>query len=231
MIGINNYVQDYTTLMTATCVNYGGCAQCPAATGECLSNCEFLEYPDATKTTATCVACHADCVKGCVKGEHCGLCDDGECEICPNFSSTASCVSCYSTGHTSLSGSDCVCDDTSKIWFSDVHDQCFGCHPRCATCSVGSISQATLLDCITCETGYKIHMSLCEDFCPTGWTNDPSDPINCTFNQSGLMLHFKDMKFFINEPTATVSTLTMFLGGSSSYYPAVTDSNDPMVHR
>lgn len=123
MVGVANYVPDYSVLSSNTCSNYGGCSICPV-TNQCLSNCEYLEYPDATKTTATCIACHANCTDGCVKGEHCSLCDDGECETCDNFdpSPTSTCSTCYGTGHTSFSGLDCICDDVTKIWFSDVHD-------------------------------------------------------------------------------------------------------------
>ena len=47
-VRISNYEINFTAV-TTTCgttgSNYGGCSRCPTSVGDCLSECEYDEYP------------------------------------------------------------------------------------------------------------------------------------------------------------------------------------------
>ena len=86
-VRVANYVtsSSITTACGTPGSNYGGCSHCPTSVGDCLSNCEYDEYPRLDRSDAVCTTCHANCQNSCVRSEHCSLCYDRECEICDKF--------------------------------------------------------------------------------------------------------------------------------------------------
>jgi hypothetical protein len=101
---LSNYVVVISTLFTNQCVG-PVCDICPDTTTCPISACDIDKYPTAT---GGCGACDGSCSYGCVRQEHCSLCDDRECENCDNFTSTATCASCYAT-KTAVNAGECKC--------------------------------------------------------------------------------------------------------------------------
>jgi hypothetical protein len=83
---INSYATSiYTDLFSPTaCGN--SCEVCND-TGwgnQCLSDCEINQFETEG---GNCVDCRADCLRGCVRGTDCDLCDSS-CEKCEGFGTT-----------------------------------------------------------------------------------------------------------------------------------------------
>jgi hypothetical protein len=64
-VGISNYIFDLADVFDTDkdCSGYGGCDNCTEA-GDCLSECEFNEYPISD---GSCGSCQNSCNDGCVR--------------------------------------------------------------------------------------------------------------------------------------------------------------------
>ena len=217
-----------TSGCTRNCTNF-----CPASSSQCLSDCEYLEWPeyDALTNVGSCNACHASCTTGCTRDDHCSFCIDGECEQCTNFELGATCSQCY-TGITDSSGTvDCVCNDypTGRVYLSAA-GACLGCHAHCDGCE-SRIGRTSLYDCGNdCITNYAQHGGLCEDYCPTGYTDVAKVCTDQTVATDKLVLHFNDFTLFVNTDTDKAQLgLVGYRGTNENFNDAFTDAANPRV--
>ena len=223
-IGVSNYRITLSDFYKTSCTSYGAtCSACPDST-TCLANCDLDQYPDRSKTTATCSACDASCSSGCVREHHCGLCEDTECQHCDGFTTGATCSACYPTV-TQEPLSDCTCVGADMIFYSSVTNICYGCHAHCETCDV-TYTRRSLYDCNTCETGFYMHQSICEDYCPTGYT---TGVLVCTLTAANpFILHLTGFTSFASTMTDLQSSTVAILGETAAAYPNP-DSLDPIM--
>ena len=211
---ISNYVITPSSYFSSSCTGYSGCTSCPL-TNSCLSTCDIDQYPISD---GTCGPCYSTCTQGCVTQEHCGLCDDRECQNCDDFTVGATCANCYPT-HTSVSGGECKCNDlTNEKWYSDISDQCYSCHVNCDDC-YGSITRESVYDCTVCASGLFLHMGICEDYCPTLYS-EGSAVCDKAVSDSALLsvaLNYEDLQWFVEETFDTVSNHPARLGYGGKY--------------
>ena len=119
---------------------------CGAASGfTCLLTCSYLEY-----FSASCTACDASCVSGCVRSTSCDVCNSDLCLTCTSFGNT--CTSCVSTS-TLGSGICCQlgCSSCSSFWMcnscnSGYYNLAGICLNYCASGSCTSLTTAALID-------------------------------------------------------------------------------------
>ncbi|GAA5861716.1 hypothetical protein JCM8547_000713 [Rhodosporidiobolus lusitaniae] len=124
-------------ILNGTCISG---PSCPTGYFSSSSN-----SSSSSSSTATCLACHPDCL------------------TCTSTSQT--CTSCPSSRPVLTTSSTCVPTCSSTEYFDTAKSSCTSCSSECATCS-GSGSDA----CLSCASGKRLSGGKCieADDCPAG---------------------------------------------------------------
>eukprot|EP00361_Fabrea_salina_P007139 CAMPEP_0202440054 /NCGR_PEP_ID=MMETSP1345-20130828/36492_1 /ASSEMBLY_ACC=CAM_ASM_000843 /TAXON_ID=342563 /ORGANISM="Fabrea Fabrea salina" /LENGTH=390 /DNA_ID=CAMNT_0049054627 /DNA_START=455 /DNA_END=1623 /DNA_ORIENTATION=- len=117
------------------------------------SDCPIEQFPDS----GGCSSC-VGCSEGCVRAEHCNLCQDELCHKCDTFGT--GCNECKPNAGDS-SGT-CECD----TGYFKALDECAECTTNCDACTSSDFHH-----CTDCSSGYLLIEGVCHSFCPTGYSD------------------------------------------------------------
>ncbi|CAG9332943.1 unnamed protein product [Blepharisma stoltei] len=207
---IYNYV--LTTLEAGN--NNCGCQAC-SDLNQCLSTCSSSEAYKLESNS--CESCPNNCQNGCLTSSYCGICEDSLCSTCDD--SWGSCSTCVSNADFN---SNHVCECGSNYVISADLISCNPCNSMCAECSGREANK-----CKGCVGGsYMTTDGYCVFNCQLGYSSQ--DGTTCSaVNSDSLMVNFI-FNQLSNTQLDTVSSLPIFFGTNSSFYPNY-DENDPKV--
>ena len=91
--------------------------------------------------------------------KNCRTCLDLRCAECPEWEF---CIACKEN-----TNEDCTCIE--NYFYLEREDSCEKCYETCAVCDGVSSAQ-----CISCMSGYFLHLGVCLDQCPYPYTSNNS---------------------------------------------------------